>query len=66
MILFDDAGQLLPDGRQVPPQRPGRDRLAIAASREPEMRRIQIRTQRRRTTSPELDLRPPSGRVLPY
>jgi Family of unknown function (DUF5999) len=31
VILFDDAGQLLPDGRQVPPHRPSRDRLAVAA-----------------------------------
>ena len=31
VILFEDAGQLLPDGRQVPPQRPSRDRLAVAA-----------------------------------
>jgi hypothetical protein len=31
VILFDDAGQLLPDGRQVPPYQPSRDRLAVAA-----------------------------------
>jgi Family of unknown function (DUF5999) len=31
VILFDDAGQLLPNGRQVPPQHASRDRLAVAA-----------------------------------
>jgi hypothetical protein len=31
VILFDDTGQLLPDGRQVPPHRLSRGRLAVAA-----------------------------------
>jgi hypothetical protein len=31
VILFDDTGALLPDGRVVPPHRPAHDRLPVAA-----------------------------------
>ncbi len=31
VILFDDTGELLPDGRAVPPRRPTRVRALIAA-----------------------------------
>jgi len=31
VILFDDAGEILPDGRVVPPHRPTHVRLPVAA-----------------------------------
>jgi hypothetical protein len=31
VIVFDDSGELLPDGRIVPPQRPSRVRIPVAA-----------------------------------
>jgi len=31
VIVFDDMGEILPDGRVVPPHRPTRVRLLIAA-----------------------------------
>jgi hypothetical protein len=31
VVLFDDTGQLLPDGRAIPPRRPTHDRLPVAA-----------------------------------
>jgi hypothetical protein len=31
VIVFDDLGEILPDGRMIPPHRPFRVRLAVAA-----------------------------------
>ena len=31
VVVFDDLGELLPDGRAVAPQRPGTTLLAVAA-----------------------------------
>ncbi len=31
VIVFDDSGELLPDGRVVAPQRPARVRIPVAA-----------------------------------
>jgi Family of unknown function (DUF5999) len=31
VIIFDDTGQLLPDGQAVPPHRPSHARLPLAA-----------------------------------
>jgi hypothetical protein len=31
VVVFDDTGQLLPDGRGVPPRRPAHEPLPVAA-----------------------------------
>jgi hypothetical protein len=78
VVLFDDDGELLPDGRPVPPRspalRPARSRDPAAARPfvsvppglpEPVMPRTDGRAASRGATRPDVDLRAPVGTVLP-
>jgi hypothetical protein len=78
VVLFDDDGELLPDGRQVPPRPPALPparRRDVAAPRPfmsvppglpgPAMSRTDVRTASCVTTRPDVDPRTPVGTARP-